>query len=97
MSNNNFTKKYLYKILSKKTGYSVLYSKKLIDDFLLILSLNVKKSKFVLKNLGTFKTVYKNERLGRNPKTKESFIITARKSLSFKASKNLNKKINHQW
>ena len=36
----------------------------------------------------------KKERIGRNPKTKENFIIKKRKVITFKTSKNLIKLIN---
>ena len=48
----------------------------------------------VSKNRGSFKIVDKKERTGRNPKTKELFLINARKSIVFKASKKLLKSIN---
>ena len=37
----------------------------------------------------------KDQRIGRNPKNKKSYLIKARKSLSFKISHNFNKKINN--
>ena len=48
----------------------------------------------VLKNIGTFKLSKKNERIGRNPKTKEEFLISKRKSIRFIVSKNLTKILN---
>ena len=48
----------------------------------------------VLKNIGTFKLSTKNERIGRNPKTKEEFLISERKSIRFIVSKNLSKVLN---
>ena len=39
----------------------------------------INKDKLNLKNFGSFKILKKKERLGRNPKTKEEFIISARK------------------
>ena len=47
-----------------------------------------------IKNFGTFKTINKNERLGRNPKNKKIYKIAARKSLSFIISKKFNDEIN---
>ena len=75
--------------MSNKTGFSNNFSKKLINDFILVLITHIKKKKLNLKNVGTFKLIEKKERLGRNPKTKEQFIICSRKSVSFTASKNL--------
>ncbi len=87
--NNNISKKVIINNLSNKTGFSNNFSKKLINDFILVLITHIKKKKLNLKNVGTFKLIEKKERLGRNPKTKEQFIICSRKSVSFTASKNL--------
>ena len=87
--NNNISKKVIINNLSNKTGFSNNFSKKLINDFILVLITHIKKKKLNLKNVGTFKFIEKKERLGRNPKTKEQFIICSRKSVSFTASKNL--------
>ena len=89
MNQNNLTKKELIKNLSKKTGFSLLYSKKLVNDFFEALIQNIIKNNFNLKNIGTFKVINKKERIGRNPKTKEIFTINSRKSLSFIASNKL--------
>jgi integration host factor subunit alpha len=91
---NKTIKKDLVNNLSKKTGFSNLFSNKIIDDFFDVLTDYVKRKDLNLKNLGTFKINLKKERVGRNPKTKESFIITARKTISFVTSKNLQKLIN---
>ena len=87
MSNYNFKKEDLIKNLNNKLGYSSNYSKKLINDLIDILITNVITGKLILKNLGTFKLINKSERIGRNPKTKEEFKITARKTISFVVSK----------
>lgn len=92
--NKNLGKKYLANILKKKTGYSLLFSQKLIDDFLDIIKFKIKDNIINLKNFGSFKTIYKKKRIGRNPKTKEIFEISSRKSVKFIVSKNLQKKIN---
>ena len=51
--------------------------------------------KVKIHNFGTFKLNKKNSRIGRNPKTKEEYIINSRYVVTFKASKillnNLNK------
>ena len=91
MLKGNITKLVLSKILSNKFGFSELYSKKLTDDIIKIISDNIIVGNFSLKNVGTFKIINKKQRIGRNPKTKEEFIITARKSLIFAPSKNLIK------
>jgi len=92
--NKNLTKIDISKNLSKKRGYSVNFSKKIVDDLITILITQLKEKNLIIKNLGTFKLISKNQRIGRNPKTKEKFIINKRKSVSFIASKNLLKTLN---
>ena len=96
MSKKNITKRIIAKDLSLKTGYSISISKKLINDLILCITESIKMEKLNLKNLGTFKIINKKERIGRNPKTKEQFVITARKTISFIPSKKISKKINEQ-
>ena len=95
MLKKDFKKIDLVKDLSLKTGYSKSYSKKIVDDLINIFIQNIKSGNLNLKNIGSFKLLNKKERIGRNPKTKEEFIISSRKSLSFTSSKkiidNLNK------
>ena len=95
MLKKDFKKIDLVKDLSLKTGYSQNYSKKIVDDLINIFIQNIKSGNLNLKNIGSFKLLNKKERIGRNPKTKEEFIISSRKSLSFTSSKkiidNLNK------
>jgi integration host factor subunit alpha len=96
VNNSTLTKRDIIKNLVKKTGLSTQYSKKLINDLLEILILNIKNDNLILKNIGKFKIIKKKKRFGRNPKTKEEFIISARKSLSFISSKNLSNIINQR-
>ncbi len=81
--------------INKKKGFSNLVSKKLTDDLIFTLISLIKKKNLLLKNFGLFKTLNKKERIGRNPKTKNIYIISQRKSLSFRPSKSLVKKVNH--
>ena len=75
--------------LSKKTGFSNNFSKKIINDFFSSVISIIKTNKCIIKNIGTFKLINKKERLGRNPKTKEEFVISERKAISFVASKKI--------
>ena len=94
MTKKNITKIEITKILSQKTGLSSLYSKKILNDLIQIIIKQVKDNNLILKNIGTFRIISKNERIGRNPKTKEQFLIKKRKSISFISSKDLTKIIN---
>jgi integration host factor subunit alpha len=76
-------------------GYSKKISENLLEDFFEIILLNLKKNKKVkIAKFGTFELRFKKKRIGRNPKTKESAIISERKVILFKPSKELKHKIN---
>ena len=94
MKRNNFTKKDIIKYLSEKTGFSELLSKSIINDLLKTLVEIIKTENLNLKNIGTFKLIDKKERIGRNPKTNEEFIISPRKSISFSSSKKIVNLLN---
>ena len=94
MKGKNFKKKNFSEILRRKKGFSLMYSEKLINDLIEIIIQEIKKNNLNLKNIGSFKIVNKKSRIGRNPKTKETFEITPRKVVSFTPSKNLIKKVN---
>ncbi len=47
-----------------------------------------------ITGFGTFKVHSKKERMGRNPKTSEPAVISARKTVSFKSSRLVKNKIN---
>ncbi len=83
----------LIKNLSKKTGYSKSYSKKLLEDFLKILTKQIILGNFNLKNVGVFKIIFQNERIGRNPKTKKEYIISSRKTVIFSPSRKIIKSL----
>jgi integration host factor subunit alpha len=95
MASNNFRKIDIIKNLSLKTGYSVLLTKKILNDLIEVIIFNIKNNKLNIKNFGTFKILNKKQRLGRNPITKEKFIISSRKTLVFTASKKIYKELNN--
>ena len=94
MINNNLKKIDFSKNISNKTGFPVSITKKIVDDLIIIIAEMIKNNELVLKNIGTFKLTNKKERIGRNPKTKEEFLVSKRKSIRFVVSKNLSKIIN---
>ena len=91
---NKKLKKDLIKDITFKTGLSSNVSKKIFNDLVNILIQNIKKGSLVLKNVGSFKIIEKKERIGRNPKTKKEFIISARKTVSFTPSKKIIENLN---
>jgi len=76
-------------------GFSKKISETLLEDiFELILKNIIKHKKVKIAKFGTFSLRKKNERVGRNPKTKEPAIIAGRNVILFKASKEFKKYIN---
>ena len=95
MFKKNIKKIDIIKNLNNRTGLSLSLSKKIIDDLIIIICQNIKTGECLLKNIGSFKVINKKERLGRNPNTKQEFIIKSRKSVSFKPSEKIIKEINN--
>ena len=93
MSKNNLKKIDIIKTLSLKTGYSLNFNTKLVNDLIELLIKNIKVGDFNLKNIGSFRIINKKQRFGRNPKTKEEYIISSRKSVSFTASKKISQSL----
>ena len=95
MSRINLTKKDLVNSVYMQIGFSKNISENLIDDFLSTIMDNLKKEKKLkLSKFGTFTIRTKNERIGRNPMTKEKKIISGRDVVLFKASKEFKVLIN---
>ena len=91
----NLTKKDLVNLIYMQLGFSKQIAENLIDDFLLMISLNIKnEKKLKLSKFGTFSIREKKSRIGRNPKTKERKIISERKVVLFKPSKEFKDFIN---
>ena len=94
MSKNNLNKLDLIKLLSKK-GFSINFSKHIIDDLIEILINQIKMGQLNLKNLGSFELIHKEERIGRNPKTMKEFKVSSRKSIRFISSKKITDILNN--
>ena len=91
----NLTKKDLVNLIYMQLGFSKQIAENLIDDFFLTISLNIKnEKKLKLSKFGTFSIREKKSRVGRNPKTKERKIISERKVVLFKPSKEFKDFIN---
>jgi len=91
----NLTKKDLVNLIYMQLGFSKQISENLVDDFLSSIILNIKfEKKLKLSKFGTFIIRQKKSRIGRNPKTKESKIISSREVVLFKPSKEFKELIN---
>ena len=93
---NNLTKKDLINSIYMQIGFSKKISEHILEDLLLLITENIKKSKKLkLSKFGTFTIREKKQRIGRNPKTKVSSIIKSRKVVLFKPSKEFKNYINN--
>ncbi len=92
---DNLTKKDIINSIYMQLGFSKKISESILEDFIDIIISGISKSEKVkISNFGTFFLKRKNKRLGRNPKTKESKVISERNVITFKPSKELKNYIN---
>ena len=91
----NLTKKELVNLIYMQLGFSKQISENLIEDFLSTIVLNIKnEKKLKLSKFGTFTIRQKKSRIGRNPKTKETKVISGRDVVLFKPSKHFKEFVN---
>ena len=91
----NSKRKTLINSIYQNIGFSKTISENIVNDIFDIIKSNLLENKKVKISLfGTFSKRRKNMRTGRNPKTKETKIISERDVILFRASKFFKKKIN---
>ena len=91
----NLTKKDIINSAFLQLGFSKKIIDLLYEDLINLLTINLKKkNKVKITKFGTFSIRLKKSRLGRNPKTKEEKIISERKVILFKPSKEFKEYIN---
>ena len=94
----NLTKKDLVNLVYMQLGFSKQISENLIEDFLSTIVTNIKnEKKLKLSKFGTFSIRQKKSRIGRNPKTKETKVITSRDVVLFKPSKEFKEFVNLKY
>ena len=90
------TKLDLLNHLNEKLGLNKVESKELVEAFFDEIKKSLINNEEVkLSGFGNFKILNKRERPGRNPKTGEPAIISARKVVTFKAGQKLRKKMSN--
>jgi len=91
----NLTKRDLVNLVYMQLGFSKQISENLIEDFLSTIVTNIKnEKKLKLSKFGTFSIRQKKSRIGRNPKTKETKVISSRDVVLFKPSKEFKELVN---
>ena len=97
MLKKNVNRKTLANKIYQNIGFSKIISENIVNDiFDIIISSFRENKKIKISSFGTFSIKRKNKRIGRNPKTKEKKIISARNVVTFKASNFFKDKINQK-
>jgi len=85
----------LVNVVAEKTGLTKVKSSKVVDSIVeSISSALTKGEKVSLIGFGTFETVTRKARKGRNPKTGEDLNIPEKRAAKFKAGSGLSSAVN---
>jgi integration host factor subunit alpha len=88
------SKKSLSKNISNNLGIPLDVSKAFTNSFLSLIKKNYKTHIIKFSNFGTFRKHKTPTRIGRNPKTKETYMINSSYKMLFKPSNNIKNKLN---
>ena len=92
---NNITREDISEYINSEFGLSKYDCNNIVNEIIeQIISGLIDDNVVKIHNFGTFKLRQKDQRIGRNPKTKVEVIILPRKVISFIPSKHLLNKIN---
>jgi integration host factor subunit alpha len=95
MSDRTVTRTDLADALYQEVGLSKDDCRKLVDDTLdQIADALVEDEEVKVSNFGSFIIRHKNERVGRNPKTGETAVVSARKVVTFKPAHELKRLVD---
>ncbi len=90
----NFSKNNIINNITKKSRISALEGSKILESFILLIKSKAKSNTVKVSGFGSFSFKKTPNRLGRNPKTKESYIIPQLNKLNFKPSNKIKRDIN---
>ena len=91
----NLTKKDLVNLVYMQLGFSKQISENLIEDFLSTIASNIiEEKKLKLSKFGTFSIRQKKSRIGRNPTTEATKVISSRDVVLLKPSKEFKEFVN---
>jgi integration host factor subunit alpha len=95
-STSALTRADIINTVNKEVGLSQTICSHLLDDLINEIKESLRKEKVIkITRFGSFHNKRKKERKGgRNPKTKEEFIIPARNVVTFTASNHLKARLN---
>tara|TARA_Y200000002_G_scaffold345482_1_gene319423 strand:+ start:323 stop:598 length:276 start_codon:yes stop_codon:yes gene_type:complete len=90
----NLSKKNIIKNIHNETHLSSNEAASIVESFLLLIKTKSKLKTVKISSFGSFSFKKTPKRLGRNPKTMDSYIIPERFKLNFKPSNKIKEKIN---
>ncbi len=91
------TKAEIINIVAEGTGLTKVETSAVVDGVLATIGYALQTGDSVtLRGFGSFRTVHRNERVSRNPKTGKVMHVPERTAPVFKASSELKKLVNHK-
>lgn len=91
----NITKNDLVKLVMSKSNFNRHDAYLFVENFFEVIIKSLESGKVVkIPSFGNFTIRNKKARIGRNPKTKEEFPISARKVVSFRTSNIFKELVN---
>ena len=90
----SLTKNDIVNYLRKNSSLSVGEASSIFESFLLLIKSQSKSKSLKLSGFGTFSFKKTPKRVGRNPKTQDSYIIPELKKLNFKPSNKVKEHLN---
>jgi integration host factor subunit alpha len=90
----NYTKTDIVKDISKKSLVSTGDARNILESFLYLIKNKSKLRTVKLSSFGTFSFKKTPKRIGRNPKTNDSYIIPELDKLNFKPSNKTKENLN---
>ncbi len=89
------TKGELISIIADGTGLTKIETQAVIDGFLATMRFALKNQERIdLRNFGSLKTVKRNARIARNPKTGEPIEVPEHYTVVFRPARDLRKDVN---
>ncbi len=93
---NTLTRAELAELIYSEIGISKTEASEIVDQFFEEIIIDLMEGNSVkLTSFGTFSVRHKKERIGRNPKTKEEAVIDPRRVVSFRASRELKRRVDN--
>lgn len=95
MSQRKITRVELSAAIREVSGMSRSDASEFLEIFLdQISAFLILERRFLCSNFGTFSVQHKKRRMGRNPRTGQPAVVSARNVVSFKASNSLKRRVS---